>query len=170
MIAATKIFGVAMSNFRLSTRSLSRLQGVHPDLVAVAKLAIKITKYDFGIYEGVRTQALQNHYVETGRSTTRHSLHLVQFDDFSHAFDFYALDENGKYVSQKTHPGKVHGYYRKIMQAFVTAAVRLGVEIELGGLWQTFIDGPHIQLSRTYRQGRYTTALNPQRRNSNEVS
>lgn len=131
--------------FKLSTRSMGRLADVHSDLIKVAVRAIELTKYDFGISEGLRTQALQDHYVSIQRSHTRHSLHLRQKDGKSHALDFYALDEHGKYTTK-------HKYYRKIMQAFVTAAVELGVEIELGGLWESLIDSPHVQLSKKYRQ------------------
>jgi len=133
-----------MNDFRLSQRSVSRLNGVHPDLVKITKLALKKSKYDFGISEGVRTQALQDYYVSKGRSTTRHGLHLIQKDGYSHAIDFYVLDERGK-VTWKI------GYYRKVMQAFVHAAIELGYPIDLGGLWQSFVDGPHVQLSKKYR-------------------
>ena len=39
-------------------------------------------------------------------------------------------------------------YYRKVAQAFFKAAIELNVQIEWGGLWETFIDGPHYQLAR----------------------
>ena len=40
--------------FKLSQRSLGKLEGVHPDLVATVKRAIEITKVDFGVTAGVR--------------------------------------------------------------------------------------------------------------------
>lgn len=46
-----------MKNFKLSARSLAKLEGVHPHLVSVVKRAIEITEVDFGITEGVRTPA-----------------------------------------------------------------------------------------------------------------
>ena len=48
---------MATNNFRLSARSLSRLEGVHPDLVKVVKRAIELTEVDFMVTEGVRTAA-----------------------------------------------------------------------------------------------------------------
>jgi peptidoglycan L-alanyl-D-glutamate endopeptidase CwlK len=131
-------------SYKLSERSIGRLSGVHADLIKVACRAIEITPYDFGISEGLRTKALQAHYVKTGKSKTFKSKHLKQADGKAHAFDYYALDENGKYTVN-------HGYYRKINQAMVTAAIELSVPIELGGLWKSFIDAPHIQLSDDYR-------------------
>ena len=41
--------------FKLSKRSLSRLEGVNPDLVRVVHRAIQITPVDFGVTCGVRT-------------------------------------------------------------------------------------------------------------------
>ena len=52
-----------MSQYKLSERSLSRLEGVHPDLVDVVKRAIEITEIDFGVSEGLRSLATQEEYV-----------------------------------------------------------------------------------------------------------
>ena len=49
--------------FRLSSRSLKRLDGVDPDLVQVVKYAIEETKIDFGVIEGVRSVAKQEELV-----------------------------------------------------------------------------------------------------------
>jgi peptidoglycan LD-endopeptidase CwlK len=38
--------------YSLGTRSKQNLSGVHPDLVAVVKLAITITEQDFTVIEG----------------------------------------------------------------------------------------------------------------------
>lgn len=43
-------------SYILSERSLNNLKGVHPNLVAVVKRAIQITKQDFVVIEGVRTR------------------------------------------------------------------------------------------------------------------
>ena len=40
--------------YKLSKRSLSRLEGVDPKLVAVVKRAIELTRVDFGVTEGLR--------------------------------------------------------------------------------------------------------------------
>ena len=45
--------------FSLSSRSLGKLEGVHPDMVAVVKRAIELTDVDFGVTYGVRTLAEQ---------------------------------------------------------------------------------------------------------------
>ena len=44
-----------MADFALSSRSRKNLEGVKPELVAVVKGDILLTKVDFGVIEGVRT-------------------------------------------------------------------------------------------------------------------
>lgn len=131
-----------MSNWKFSRRSQLRLQKVHPDLVKVVYRALELSPYDFGITEGVRDVETQRKYVEEGRSTTMNSLHLLQEDGYSHAIDFAIY--LGADITWEI------GYYRKVIQAFMTAAIELGVQIEAGGLWRTFVDGPHIQLNQDY--------------------
>ncbi len=64
-------------NFRLSQRSLDRLSGVKPQLVAVVRRAIELTTVDFGVTEGLRTIETQRRYVDTGKSQTMDSRHLT---------------------------------------------------------------------------------------------
>lgn len=131
-----------MSNWKLSRRSQMRLQGVHPDLVKVVYRALELSPYDFGITEGKRTLETQKKYVAEGKSKTMNSYHLEQDDGYSHAIDFVVYIGSG--ITWEV------GYYRKVIQAFMTAAIELGVQIEAGGLWRTFVDGPHIQLNKKY--------------------
>jgi hypothetical protein len=63
--------------FTLSKRSHDRLFGVDPRLVAVVNTAIGITKVDFGVTEGLRTEATQRQYVDAGKSQTMNSKHLT---------------------------------------------------------------------------------------------
>ena len=62
--------------FALSARSLERLQGVDQRLVRVVLRAIEITKVDFGVVQGLRTQAEQAALVAKGASQTMQSKHL----------------------------------------------------------------------------------------------
>ena len=41
--------------YKLSSRSLEKLEGVNPVLVDTVKRAIKLTKVDFGVIYGVRS-------------------------------------------------------------------------------------------------------------------
>lgn len=128
--------------YELSAKSLDKLRGVHPDLVAVTKRAIEITEIDFGISEGLRTYSRQAELVKEKKSTTLHSNHLLQDSGYGHAIDVFAYF-NDKVTWQNK-------YYGPIVQAFFTAAVELEVQIESGHLWKDFIDSVHIQLSPEY--------------------
>lgn len=120
--------------FKLSQKSLDRLSGVHPDLVAVVKRAIEITDVDFAVLEGVRSKARQEQLIKAGASQTMRSRHLT-----GHAVDL------GAYVG-----GSVRWdwpLYDKIALAMKAAALELQVAIEWGGDWNSFKDGPHFQLT-----------------------
>ena len=131
-----------MSTFKLSKRSIKKLEGVHPDLVEVVKLAITMTEYDFGVTCGVRTLEEQKELVATGKSTTMSSKHIPQKDGYSHAIDL-SVFVNGTLVWE-------HKYFRKVIQAMMTAAIELGVQIKAGGLWRDFLDSPHFELNSKY--------------------
>jgi peptidoglycan L-alanyl-D-glutamate endopeptidase CwlK len=62
--------------FKLSKRSLSKLEGVDERLVAVVRYAITETKIDFGVIEGVRSMERQRELVAKGASQTMRSRHL----------------------------------------------------------------------------------------------
>lgn len=153
--------------FRLSQRSLSKLEGVHPDMVAVVERAIEITTVDFGVTQGIRTIEQQREYVRTGKSQTMNSKHLLQADGYSHAVDVIAYI--GSDISWELN------LYDNIADAFAQAARDLGVSIKWGAAWNVpditkwnstmedammhyidtrrgqgrrpFIDGPHFELS-----------------------
>ena len=62
--------------FELSERSLSKLEGVNNNLVLVVKEAITLTKVDFGVICGMRTEEEQEALVAKGASQTMKSKHL----------------------------------------------------------------------------------------------
>ena len=121
--------------FRLSTRSLTRMAGVHPRLVAVVQEAITLTPVDFMVTEGLRTPDRQAALVRAGASQTKRSRHLT-----GHAVDIAALvDEQVRWDWP---------LYPRIAAAFKAAAARQGTAIVWGGDWTTLRDGPHFELDR----------------------
>ena len=62
--------------FKLSRRSLDRLEGIDDGLQAVVKMAITLTKTDFGVVQGMRTIEQQKELVAKGASQTMKSKHL----------------------------------------------------------------------------------------------
>ena len=152
--------------FKLSQRSLNKLDGVHPDLVAVVKRAIELTDVDFGVTYGVRTVEEQEKLVASGRSQTMKSKHLIQDTGYSHAVDLVAYD--GSDVVWEIN------VYDNICDAMARAADELEVPVKWGAAWsegdirfyedtaedamnayidlrrsqgrRPFIDGPHFEL------------------------
>jgi len=152
--------------FKLSQRSLNKLNGVHPDLVAVVKRAIEITDVDFGVTYGVRTVEEQEKLVASGRSQTMKSKHLIQDTGYSHAVDLVAYDGSDAVWEINV--------YDNICDAMARAADELEVPVKWGAAWsegdirfyedtaedamnayidlrrsqgrRPFIDGPHFEL------------------------
>lgn len=108
--------------FKLSQRSLKNLEGVDPNLVAVVKRAIEITKVDFGVTEGVRTIARQKELVAKGASQTMKSKHIE-----GKAVDLVAYI--GSRISWELN------LYDDIADAMKQAAKELGVSLRWGGAW-----------------------------------
>lgn len=123
--------------FKLSQKSLQKLEGVHPDLVRVVNLAIERTSVDFSITEGLRTEERQKELFSKGASQTMNSRHLT-----GHAIDFACFI--GK---------ELRGdwpLYSKVGATFKQCATDLGIPIVWGGDWKKFKDGPHVELDRRF--------------------
>ena len=114
-------------SFRLSQRSMDRLEGVHPHMTAVVERAIQLTGVDFGVTQGVRTLDEQKANVAAGRSQTMASKHLLQDDGFSHAVDVVAYV--GPDVSWELN------VYDDICDAFKEATKEVGCSIKWGAAW-----------------------------------
>ena len=152
--------------FKLSTRSLEKLEGVHPLLVKVVETAIQCTQTDFGVVFGVRTLAEQQELFDKGASKTMQSKHLIQDDGYSHAVDLMAyVGSRGSWELS---------LYDDLADAMKIAAKEHGAHIRWGGSWtvddirtwegtmeeamnsytdlrrsqgrRPFIDGPHFEL------------------------
>ena len=108
--------------FKLSERSIRKLEGVEKDLVNVVLEAIKLTKVDFGVTYGLRTLEEQKELYESGRSQTMKSKHLE-----GRAVDLVAYF--GSNVSWELN------VYDDICDAMAEAARRHSVAIKWGAAW-----------------------------------
>lgn len=117
----------------LGQRSLSRLEGVHPDLVRVVKKAAAMSDLDFTVLEGLRTPETQKKYVKEGRSKTLNSRHLT-----GHAVDLAPMI-GGKIVWDWP-------VYHRLAKIIKAAAAAENVPLQWGGDWRIFKDGPHWEL------------------------
>ena len=150
--------------FKLSRRSLERLDGVHPALIFCVKYAIKVSKVDFGVTEGVRTLRRQKELLKAKKTQTLKSKHLT-----GHAVDLLAY-LNGEACWELN-------LYDEIADAMREAAIKYKVKMVWGGSWYSvpdirkwngsmeeahlkylcdkmkqgkrpFIDAPHFQISK----------------------
>jgi peptidoglycan L-alanyl-D-glutamate endopeptidase CwlK len=108
--------------FKLSGRSISKLEGVKPELVEVVEKAITLTKVDFGVIEGLRTEEKQKELVAAGASQTMKSKHLT-----GDAVDLMAY-VNGRGCWELN-------VYDEIADAMKEAAYELDVMIRWGAAW-----------------------------------
>ena len=117
----------------LGTRSLSRLEGVHPDLVRVVKKAAAMSDLDFTVLEGLRTLDRQRKLLAQGASKTMNSRHIT-----GHAVDLAPMIA-----------GEVRWdwpLYHKLAKIVKSAAADEKVPLQWGGDWRAFKDGPHWEL------------------------
>ena len=148
-------------SFKLSQRSLDKLKGVDSNLVDVTKRAIELTKVDFGVIYGMRTEEEQAKLVASGKSQTMKSNHLI-----GRAVDLMAyVDGKGCWELN---------VYDDLCDAMKAAAEELDVAVKWGAAWsegdirtypgtaedammkyidlrrsqgrRPFIDGPHFEL------------------------
>ena len=108
--------------FKLSSRSLKKLDGVDEGIVSVVKDAIGITKVDFGVTFGLRTLEEQKKLYESGRSQTMKSKHLE-----GRAVDLVAYF--GSDISWELN------VYDDICDAMAEAARKNDVAIKWGAAW-----------------------------------
>ena len=120
-------------SYKLGTRSLQNLSGVHPDLVAVVKLAITITEQDFTVIEGIRNINRQRELVKAGKSTTMNSRHIT-----GHAVDMVPWPVDWNDLER----------FEVVAEAMKAAAEELDIPIVWGGDWKSFYDAPHFELDR----------------------
>ena len=152
--------------FKLSNRSLEKLEGVNESLQDIVKSAILLSKVDFGVICGLRTKSEQAELVKKGASKTMNSRHLPQESTgTSHAVDLMAFV--GSRASWELN------LYDDIADAMKEAAIKEGKSLRWGAAWhkplnewdgsaedlmnqyidirrsegrRPFIDGPHFEL------------------------
>lgn len=123
--------------YPLSASSKKRLEGVHPDLVA---LVLEMLWYfDISVVEGLRDVETQRRYVTEGRSKTMASKHLVGL-----AVDLYPypVPKKGREIDSNS-----IAWDKMALVAYYCAG-KLGIEnLEWGGTWKSLVDKPHFQLN-----------------------
>ena len=119
--------------YKLGTRSLQNLSGVHPDMQAVVKKAIEITDVDFTVIEGIRHLDRQKQLLKECKSTTLNSRHIT-----GHAVDMVPWPVDWEDLDR----------FETMAEAMKDAAEELDISIVWGGDWKSFYDAPHFELDR----------------------
>ena len=108
--------------FKLSSRSLGRLDGVDEKLSNIVKKAIGYTTVDFGVIQGLRSIEEQKELVAKGLSKTMNSKHLE-----GRAVDLMAyIGGRGSWELN---------VYDEIADAMKEAAVKVDVAVRWGAAW-----------------------------------
>lgn len=111
--------------FKLSDRSMGRLEGIEPELIGIVTRAIELTKVDFGVTCGLRSKEEQRKLVESGASQTMKSKHLE-----GRAVDVVAYI--GPRITWELN------VYDDIADAFKQAADEMNVGIRWGAAWNIY--------------------------------
>lgn len=147
--------------YRLSQRSIDRLHGVDRKLVEVVHHAIGITKIDFGVTCGVRTEDEQRALVAKGASQTMKSKHiegravdlvayigprvsweLNLYDDIADA-----MKEGAKAVGLPLRWGAAwHLPDIRAWQAPMSEAMNAYIDLRRSEGRRPFIDAPHFEM------------------------
>ncbi|WMM91855.1 L-alanyl-D-glutamate peptidase [Escherichia phage Ecp_YSF] len=128
-------------NVKLGQRSLDRLKGVNPSLVAVFKRACETMPFDVTVLEGLRSYERQQELLKQGATKVSVSRHMS-----GNALDIapYPIDWNDL------------ERFQIVAEHMFKAAEELGVVIRWGGTWERtftkpvkwakFLDAPHFEL------------------------
>lgn len=125
---------------KFSKRSLERMEGIDERLIEVMHLAIKTSKVDFGIptHGGIRTAEEQlqlfKEKVSKADGYIKKSYHQTGL-----ACDVFA------YVDGKASWKEEH--LAMVACAVLQSASQLGYKLKWGGLFKSFKDMPHFQIS-----------------------
>ena len=151
-----------MSKPEFGKRSLAHIATLHPDLkIVLIELMNETTRSsdDFAVICGLRNKEDQEHAYATKKSNAPFpkSYHNGSYDedgawmsDVSDAFD--AIPYPIEWPDKKT--DSPHEYIRKmariwkLAERIMTKAHELGIELEWGGMFKSWFDGPHYQRVR----------------------
>lgn len=148
---------MSKQKYILSKLSLSRLEGVHPDLVKVVKLAITLTDQDFMVVEGVRSK--EQCYINYGKGRTASQcqakgvpIKYAQPNLSKVTWLNNPLASNhvtGQAVDLVPYPVDWNDLkkFQVVANAMQAAAKDLGVKLSWGGNWKTSKDYPHFELA-----------------------
>lgn len=126
----------------LSNRSLGRLKGVNPRLIAIIEDAIKTSPHDFGIpREGGKRSAADQHILFLKGASKCDGYDNKSYHQSGNAFDIYIYIAETKTASwDRTKLTEVARHIQEV------ARVRHSVNLKWGGDFKNFVDMPHFEI------------------------
>ena len=152
---------IVKKKYKLSEASVQKMNGVHPKLIELMKLAISDSPYDFKIVQGLRSAEYQNSLYQQGRTKpgkivtkldgyNRKSNHQAKSDGYGHAVDIAVCghyNDNGIYVKYTTDTEMFDNKKLVEISKHIKAVAKdMGLNIVWGGEWKTLYDTPHYEL------------------------
>lgn len=126
--------------YKLSKRSLKRLNGVNSLLIAIAVDSIENSPYDFGIPQhGGKRTASEQYELYTRKVSRLDGYQKRSYHQTGNAFDIYGYID-GKATWEEKVLKEIADHIIK------TAKAQYNVDLEWGGNWESFKDMPHFQI------------------------
>lgn len=140
-------------SYRLSNRSLKRLEGVNTILIDILREGIKNSPYDFGIpqHGGMRTPEDQNYLFLSGKST-KDGYKKKSKHQSGKAIDIY-LYIDGKASWNRDKLQDVAHHLQTIAKANFNVNLRWGADWDMDGVRvdkdkdERFFDGAHFEIT-----------------------
>lgn len=123
---------------KASNRTKERLKGVDERLALLVGYTLAISKVDFFVSEGLRTTETQQKYFKEG-SSQLDGINKKSKHQLGKAIDVY-------YVGWTNKDNDNDPRWKELIDTFKLAANQLGLDLNFGYDWKTFVDKPHIEL------------------------
>ncbi len=141
-----------MNNFIFGNGSKSKLAGVKSIMVDLCLKALRESKYDFSITDGLRTAQQQNEIFKNKHSDCD-GYQVLSIHQSGLAVDIlpYVKDEDGVLINCYDYENiQVKVIYQEVHRAFLRSARKMGLNLELGITYNfgDEHDYPHIQINK----------------------
>lgn len=136
----------------IGKQSRERLALAAPEIIIVSTYAFAIPtgKYDWTVFETLRTMERQEHYFATGVSKTLDSWHLPQADGLAYAIDLVPIVDgriSWDDKKDKARNQRIKDAFKNIADNMYTAMARTGIDLDWGfEMWGW--DMPHWQTKK----------------------
>ena len=140
----------ALKVWRWGSTSLARLNTCHPKLQAVANRALELSMVDITVVCGHRSVEEQQRLYAIGRTTEANHPPVTYVDGEDrksrHNYEPSLAVDLAPYIKNRGIAWDDGVAWGALERAMKRAAEELGIGVEWGGDWTSFVDKPHWQL------------------------